>query len=425
MKGRLKPQDREYLLWLMRIERDAIVPLKWAILLITVFFWLWINKFVLPESHVFLLFYMYAMFTAAQTYFFHFRRVTVTQVKPFCYASYLVDILYVTLLVYFDRTRAAAASDRFDFYILYFLLILRGFALFRTAGENILMSVVISVLFILSIRFHSPAEGPQSAQNFALKFSLIWLVILMSWFIINLINKQKSEIMKVQEKLIRSEHLATLGEIAAGVAHEINNPIGIISAYAEYLRKRTDASAELKEDLETVYKEAQRCKRTVAELLNFARPAVNDFRECDLRTLNDEVLAFVFHDTEEMKIQIAKDYDDVVPSIVADPMQIKQALLNIYLNARQAMENGGKIRVFVGRGEKDSQHVRVIVQDDGVGVAEEDLERVFEPFFTRKKGGTGLGLSITRRIVEAHGGEISLRPAKAGGTVVEMTFPAK
>jgi signal transduction histidine kinase len=425
MKGQMKPEDREYLLWLTRIERDAIVPLKWAILFITVFFWLWINKFVLPEPHVFLLFYVYAMFNAAQTYFFHFRRVTLTQVKPFCYTSYLVDILYVTLLVYFDRTRAYAASDQFDFYILYFLLILRGFALFRTAGENILMSVLISVLFILSIRLHTPTEWPQSAQNFALKFSLIWLVLLMSWFIINLINQQKSEIMRVREKLIRSEHLATLGEIAAGVAHEINNPIGIISAYAEYLQKRVDASPEIKEDLETIFKEAQRSKRIIDELLNFARPAGNDLRECDLRTLNDEVLAFVFHDTQQTKIEVTRTYDDMVPSVLGDPMQIKQALLNIYLNARQAIENSGKIHVFIGRAEKDNRQVRVVVQDDGVGIAEEDLERVFEPFFTRKKGGTGLGLSITQRIVESHGGEIMLRQVKPHGTIVEITFPVK
>jgi len=336
----------------------------------------------------------------------------------------MVDVLFVTILVHFDTGHYVGRAMQSDFYVLYFLLILRGFGLFRTARENLLMNLLICVLFILSVRLQEQSVS-LLGRGMALKFALIWMVILMSWFIVEIINKQKAELLKARERLIRSEQMATLGELAAGVAHEINNPIGIISAYSEYLLKNAGKTNPLSEDYEVIHKEAMRCERIVSELLSFANPSVKEIAECDIRQLNDEVVKFLFHEKEEGRIQVEQQYASEVPMVLADPMQLKQALLNIYLNARQAIEGEGMIDVTIEPVGKDANFVRVGIADTGKGIDEDDLERVFEPFFTRKKGGTGLGLTITQRIIEAHQGRIAIQRRKPRGTLVEILLPRK
>lgn len=424
MKRAISPEEREYLLWLKHVEGRAILLLKWIMLIVTLVIWLWSTGFAAPATEIFMLFFLYAMFNVAQTYFFHFSRVQLNQIKGFCYASYFVDVLFVTALVYFDTSHYVGRTMQSDFYILYFLLILRGFALFRTARENLLMNLLICVLFILSVRLQERSVN-LLGSGMALKFALIWMVILMSWFIVEIINKQKAELLKARERLIRSEQMATLGELAAGVAHEINNPIGIISAYSEYLLKNAGKKNPLSEDYEIIHKEAMRCERIVSDLLNFATPSVKEIAECDIRQLNDEVVKFLFHEKEDGRIQVEKHYASNIPMVLADPVQLKQALLNIYLNARQAIEGEGMIDVTIEPSSKDENSVWLAIGDTGKGIDEDDLERVFEPFFTRKKGGTGLGLTITQRIIEAHQGRIVIKRRKPRGTLVEILLPGK
>ncbi len=424
MKRVISAEEREYLLWLKHVEGRAILMLKWVILAVTLMSWLWSTGFAAPATEIFVLFFLYGMFNVAQTYFFHFSRVQLNQIKGFCYASYLVDVLFVTALVYFDTSYYVGRTMQSDFYVLYFLLILRGFGLFRTARENLLMNLLICVLFILSVRLQEQSVS-LLGRGMALKFALIWMVILMSWFIVEIINKQKAELLKARERLIRSEQMATLGELAAGVAHEINNPIGIISAYSEYLLKNAGKTNPHSEDYEVIHKEAMRCERIVSELLNFANPSVKEIAQCDIRQLNDEVVKFLFHEKEEGRIQVEQQYASEVPMVLADPMQLKQALLNIYLNARHAIEGEGVIDVTIEPAWKDANFVRVAIGDTGKGIDEDDLERVFEPFFTRKKGGTGLGLTITQRIIEAHQGRIAIQRRKPRGTLVEILLPRK
>ena len=132
----LSHEDQEYLKWLTRIECSAIIPLKWAILVVSLVVWFWSANFTLPLPEIFLLFLLYMMFNIAQSYFFYAGRVTPRQIKPFCYVSYFIDIIFITLLIYLDTTRYGGRNVQSDFYILYFLMILRGFALFRTAGKE-------------------------------------------------------------------------------------------------------------------------------------------------------------------------------------------------------------------------------------------------------------------------------------------------
>ncbi len=419
----LNQQETEYGLWLKGIETRAIIPLKWLLLFLTLLIWLWYNHWENPPTEVFMLFFLYGAFNLGQSYFFYFNRLYLNQIRPFCLTSYFVDILFVYFIIYLDSARKLES----DFYILYFILILRGFAVFRTRFQNIIISVVISGLFIMSFRMQRESFEFMTDRSFALKLALIWMVILMSWFIMEIINRQNEDMIKVKERLLKSQHLATVGELAAGVAHEINNPIGIIAAYSEYLLKNTNPGDPLNEDFEIINKEAMRCEKIISELLNLANPKVKEIASVNLSSLCDEILVFIFHDKEKREIKIEKSYQPDIPDILADPVQLKQALLNILINSCQALK--GKevaiIKIKIFQTEKSSGNLKIIIEDNGPGISSQILDKVFEPFVTMRKGGTGLGLSITRRIVDAHGGDIKISTIKPSGTAVEITLPIK
>lgn len=419
-------EEAEFYHWLVDVERRAILPLKWALLLSSIFIWEYARSGPLtwPEVDVFLVFFVYLLSILAMHYFFVFSRIPPQQVRSFCYTSYAVDLLYVTALIYLDFVHQTGPGlESPDFYILYFLLLIRGFVLYRSVVESIFVNVLISLLFVFAIWMQEQSLSFLFRRPFLVKISLVWMVILLSWFIFEIINRQKFELLRARERLYQSERLTALGELAAGVAHEINNPIGIISAYADYLLRQAVGEDPRREDYEVIRSEAQRCKKIVGELLRFARPSETRREPTDLCALNDEVLRFMFHDRTDTSIRLDKQYAANLPWVLVDPLQVKQALLNVYVNAQQALGvEGGDIEVTISQTARDA--VQITIADSGRSIDPKDLARIFDPFFTRKPGGSGLGLTITRRVLEANEGEIEMRPRKPNGVVVAITFRA-
>lgn len=421
-------EERDFRIWLRGVEKRAIMPLKWAIFLTAILFWgLSHRNAGPPPVNVFALFTAYFMLNLGETYFLLLNRVTLGQIRIMSVFSYYVDVLFVTLLILLEaQFYPATDSTATDFYIYYFLLVLRGFALFRTSSANLLANAVIAAVFILSLYWQDVDLLSYSSRNNLFRVVFIWLVILMSWFIVQIINRQKAELMRTREKLVQSENLALIGELAAGVAHEINNPIGIISTYSDFLIRHAEPDDERKKDFEVIHAEAIRCEAIVKELLNYARPSDHDIVPIDIGKLNDEVLEFAAkRGNIHMKTPaITKQYDARLPMPLVDVGHLKQALLNIYLNAFQALEGVPEPAVACHIGKDVTRDYLVIaVTDNGPGISRDDLRRIFDPFFTTRARGTGLGLSITRRLVEAGGGEIVVKSKKGRGTTVEIHLP--
>lgn len=421
-------EEREYADWILRIEERAILPLKWIVLIVCALMWMWVTHWMAPPIHVFMLFFLYMLLTLTLTFFIRAKRVLSRQVKSVVVVSYIVDLVFVTLLFLFDALAHRGPGIRqSEFYLLYFLVVLRGFAFFRSPREHIGMSVLVSVMFISSLWLQEQSFTFIIERSFLLKFALIWLVILMSWFIVEIINQQQQEVMRVREQLLRSENLARLGEVAAGIAHEINNPIGIISAYSEYLMRQSAKDDPRQGDFETIHAQAIRCKIIVSEMMSLASPGTIEFSTVRLEPLIREVLgAIPGGDGKESPCRFEPVFEPGVPAVRGQPDQLRQAFLNVLINARQAMpEEGGTVWIEARRlAKRASAPVQILIVDTGTGIDPGDAEKVFEPFFTRKPKGTGLGLAITRRIIEAHGGTISLRPGDGGkGTVVEIILP--
>lgn len=421
-------EERDFRIWLRNVERRAILPLKWAIFITAALFWMLSHRHVGPPPvDVFALFTAYFMFNLGATYFLVLNRVTLSQIRIMSVFSYYVDVLFVTLLVYLEaRFYPAIDATATDFYIYYFLLVLRGFALFRTAWANLLANIAIACIFVLSLFWQDADFLSYSSRNSLIRLVFIWLVILMSWFIVQVLNRQKTELLRTREKLVQSENLALIGELAAGVAHEINNPISIISTYSDFLIRNSDSDDPRRQDFEAIHTEANRCEAIVKELLNYARPSSHDIVPIDIGRLNDEVIEFATkRGGAHTKVPVInREYEPRLPMPLVDVGHLKQALLNIYLNAFQALEGHPNPEVTCHiSSDPANAYLVIAVADNGPGISRDDLRRIFDPFFTTRARGTGLGLSITRRLVEAGGGEIIVKSKKGSGTTVEIHLP--
>jgi two-component system NtrC family sensor kinase len=229
-----------------------------------------------------------------------------------------------------------------------------------------------------------------------------------------------------EARLIRSARLAAVGEMAAGVAHELNNPLTTVIGFVELVLNDLPAESPQRTDLELVLQEAQRTRGVVRRLLDFSRPGENLRIRGDLNILLEDAYALVQHQARANGIEVHLHLEENLPRITVDPNQIKQVLLNLMHNALQAMSHGGTMTLTTGRGKRDSgAWLTIAVTDTGEGISPENLERIFEPFFTTRPPGqgTGLGLSVSYGIISSHGGTIEVESHTGKGSCFTIYLP--
>ena len=215
-----------------------------------------------------------------------------------------------------------------------------------------------------------------------------------------------TEIKRLQEKVRRSERLAAIGELAAGVAHEVRNPLSSIRGFAQFLGHVLEDKPDEREYAEIMVKEVDRINNVVTNLLSFARPVKPDLVPTDLPKLLDHTVRLVEEDARLRKVNIRLSTSNGLKKIYVDGNQITQVMLNLILNALQAVDAGGNIKVEARM--DDSDRLKLSVEDDGPGIPPGNANKIFDPFYTTREKGTGLGLAIVHMIVENHGGEINL-----------------
>jgi PAS domain S-box-containing protein len=225
----------------------------------------------------------------------------------------------------------------------------------------------------------------------------------------------------------RAEKLAALGTLAAGLAHELNNPIGIISSRIEVMlleAENTGLPAVIRDDLTVLHRNAQRVARIAQGLLSFARPSRRERAPVHLGDVVRETVLLAGKQMTKEGIQVALDLEPSLRPLRGDANALQQVMLNLVTNARDAVESGGEIRITTSTVPDRPGLVQLTVADTGPGIAPEHLHRIFDPFFSTKPRGTGLGLSITEGIVREHGGTIEVQSAPGQGTRFVLTFPA-
>jgi two-component system sensor histidine kinase HydH len=231
-----------------------------------------------------------------------------------------------------------------------------------------------------------------------------------------------TEVQNLKREVERSQRLASLGRLAAGVAHEIRNPLSSIKGFATYFRERYKEIPEDQRTAEIMVQEVDRLNRVISQLLDFARPLTINKRSTPLQGLIQHSLKMMEGQAREKNIKISTGLLPEIKEISIDPDKINQVLLNLYLNAIDAMEEGGALSVDV-LWDEDSQRTMIRVSDNGVGISKSDLINIFDPYFTTKQSGTGLGLAIVHKIVESHRGEVRVESEPGKGTTVTVSLP--
>jgi len=232
--------------------------------------------------------------------------------------------------------------------------------------------------------------------------------------------ERTQELREMQAQLIQSEKLAALGELAAVVAHEIKNPLVAIGGFARLLRKRIDDPHKARELTSIIVEEVGRLERILKNLLHFTKESELSLRLEDLNSIIRKSMAVFHHEMERAKIQLHLDLEDDLPLVMADNDQFRQVLVNIIRNAIHAMPEGGKLSICT---VMEKGQTRLDITDTGVGIPEQDLDKIFEPFFTNKSGGTGLGLAISAKVVEDHGGQVRVSSTPGKGTTFSLLLP--
>ncbi len=234
------------------------------------------------------------------------------------------------------------------------------------------------------------------------------------------VEKRTAELKAMQAHLIQSEKLAGVGKLAAGVAHEINNPLTCVLTNSSLMLEDLSADDPRREDLQTIVDETLRCRKIVKGLLDFARQTKPQKKVLNINKIAEDVLVLIRNQASFQNITIQTELDPLLPSIYADADQMRQVVLNIALNAADAMTQGGELRV---NSSSNSNHVELTISDTGPGIPPEIRDRLFEPFFTTKKTGTGLGLSIAYGIIERHKGALKVDSSAGHGTTVTVILP--
>jgi len=240
-------------------------------------------------------------------------------------------------------------------------------------------------------------------------------------------QRLRQQAQELEQQLIASGRLVSLGEITASMAHEFNNPLGIAMGFAQELLSEADRSSANYKALNIIYTETKRCEKIIKDLLQFARPSEAAFGPTEVRRVIEETIQLVDNHFYKQKIEAGVLIEENLPSIHADRQQLQQVLVNLYLNAIDAMPEGGALTVEARLGAAapgTPGEAIVSVADTGFGIGPEDLPKIFQPFFTaKKKTGLGLGLSICQRIIKNHGGRIEVESRPAQGTTFRIYLP--
>jgi two-component system, NtrC family, sensor kinase len=227
---------------------------------------------------------------------------------------------------------------------------------------------------------------------------------------------------RMEEQMLQNEKLTSLGLLAAGVAHEVNTPLAVISNYIQMLAKQIPADDPKQKTIERIVKQTFRASEIVNNLLNFSRTGSAETLEVDLNNVLEETLTLVQHPLKANRVAVLRNYTPTLPPVLGSTTRLQQVFLNLFLNARDAMPGGGMLEV---RTAAQNGSVEVEVTDTGTGIAPEHLQRIFDPFFTTKATGkgTGLGLSVSYGIIKEHAGKVDVKSTPGKGTSFRLEFP--
>lgn len=242
----------------------------------------------------------------------------------------------------------------------------------------------------------------------------------------NYMVQKLSEQRQLEERLRETEHLSGIGQLSRSIAHEIRNPLNFISLSIDHIKEKFRPAEKNNAEkfnalIISIKQEIQRLNKLVEDFLDYGRPLKLDIKEIDICDLLDDTIELIWAKAEAEKINILKSCQNSLPKLNIDPELIKTCILNVILNAFQAMPSGGTLTVAA---KTENGHLSVIISDNGIGIPGNEVAKVFDPFFTTKKNGLGIGLATTKRVIEEHKGKVDIKSEQGKGTIVTISLPA-
>ncbi|NOY52502.1 MAG: hypothetical protein GXP58_02650 [Deltaproteobacteria bacterium] len=372
----------------------------------------------------------------------------------FLFYSFYVSVLYVTIFFNLERIRFFyLVGMLFDLLFIFLLLMLTGGAAssffiafyILVALHSFYYGLVVG-LFVSTasglIYFVSYVDSGYSMHwtDFALRIFFLYILSISAGLLsrmmrkdrekISLLNHHLEESLKnleeAQQKLVETAKLSALGRMTSDVAHEIRNPLVSIGGFARKCLHTIDPDSRERRYVQIIVDETARLERILRDLLMFTHGPARELQEINLSKILERGIAMNRDELKEKEIRVVRRIDPALPRVLGDRGQMEKALMNIILNAAQAMDGKGTLTVVTEPFVKDGMEwVRVEIQDTGTGIPSENLDRIFDPFFTTKESaeGTGLGLSVSRRIVEEHHGTISVKSVEGRGSTFVIQIP--
>ncbi|MBC8218366.1 MAG: GAF domain-containing protein [Planctomycetes bacterium] len=240
------------------------------------------------------------------------------------------------------------------------------------------------------------------------------------------------ERLRQNERMFRAEQLATMGQFAAGIAHELRNPLTAIRSTVQYLGDEFDQGTNQRKLADDILGEVDRLNKIAGNLLSLAQPAESNPEQIDIRQETERCVDLIKAKAKSQNVKVETDFGDTLPTLTFDPAELRQVLLNVMMNGLQAMPEGGTLLIGASCLPEDSRdsasvadRILIHIEDEGPGVRSDVRQKVFEPFFTSKAGGTGLGLAICNSIVRRYNGEIWMEQAESGGVAVKISLPIR
>jgi signal transduction histidine kinase len=297
-----------------------------------------------------------------------------------------------------------------------------GFILIAIALVSLLSGVIIKPLRLLSREMDETKPGDDPPQFPSPREDEIGTLEKSFHRLLKRVKEDEKEKERTQRNLLLTEKMVAIGKLTSGVAHEINNPLGGILNCIYHFKKGQQPVEKQQQYLDLMEDGIKRIQKAVTNLLEYARNPNLERSDADLGTLIDKALNLLGYQIRKNQIKIERDIPKTIPSVKVDWNQMDQVFVNIFLNAIQAMQEGGTLKVAL---KTNDDRVKVTISDTGKGIREEDLSKVFDPFFTTKgeDGGTGLGLWISQGVIERHGGSIRIKSGENEGTTVIMDLP--
>ncbi|MFW5936594.1 MAG: sensor histidine kinase [Desulfosalsimonas sp.] len=238
------------------------------------------------------------------------------------------------------------------------------------------------------------------------------------------VQERTDALVQHEKQMAHADRLASIGQLSSGIAHEINNPLGVIQGYTQLLLREAEAGSQRHSDLQIILKHAGNCKAIVEDLLNFARRSQPEMGDIDIHAVIEDALVFIRHRSKMENVHIERVFADNIPAMRMDEKKIKQVLVNLVMNAGHAVAENGTITITT-RFDTKGRKLMIDVADNGYGIESRHLSRIFDPFFTTKPTGegTGLGLAVSYGIVKSHGGDIDVKSEPGNGAVFTVTLP--